>query len=155
MNSSNFKVSKSYQKTTALGFTLVELLIVIALIGSLAGVLMNILNQQRQRDYAEDSVRRLHLDQTSKAIETYYTSERSYPDQGGASHNPKLGSDSAVVDFYLEIWPVGLVYNENGANFSIHIRKATTTDYFKYCSVWHEIRECADGTDVNNVTDCD
>lgn len=142
-------------KNSKEGFTIIELLIVIALISVLAGVLIRVINQQRQREYAEDSVARQHLSQAVEVIETYYTAERSFPDQGGAAQDPTLGADSALVDIYLDVWPAGLVYNENGTDYSIHIRKSTTTDYYKYNSIWREIRECADGTNPNSITDCD
>ena len=152
-----FEITNNWKKIVKKnpGFTLIELVIVISVIGMTAGVLMNVINGQRQREYAQDGVFRSNLDLTVKTIETYYTAERSYPDQGGANQNPTAGADSTTLAFYLEIWPAGLVYNENGADFSIHVRKATNTDYFKYSSIWKEIRECADGTDIGSVTDCD
>ena len=137
------------------GFTLIELVIVIAVIGAMSGALINVLNGQRQREYAQDGVLRNSLDLTVKAVETYYTSERSYPDQGGANQNPTLGADSSILAFYLEIWPDGLVYNSDGDDFSLHVRKATDTNFFKYNSTWKQIRECADGTDEGDMADCD
>jgi len=146
--------SKMKNNHNNLGFTLIELLIVISVIGVLAGVLMTVVNQQRQREHAEDAVSRQNLSQVAQAIVTFRTAEGFYPDQG-FSQNPESGSDSTVLRNYLTEWPSGFVYNEDGADFSIHVRMPSSIDYFKYSSDWHYVRECADGTDPTSVDDCD
>lgn len=55
--------------TSSLGFTLVELLIVIAIIGLLASGLMMILNPVAQIQKANDARRKSDLGQVQKALE--------------------------------------------------------------------------------------
>lgn len=130
-----------------------ELIVVIAVVGALAGALVNTINIRRQQDHANDGVLRQNLSDTAQAIETYYVAERSYPDQG-ANQNPLTGSDSGVISQYLGIWPEGYVYNENGNDFSIYVEKASTPDnYFKYSSVWQELRECGE-IEIDTVDGC-
>jgi len=150
-NGGNLKLSLKKNS----GFTLMELLVVIATIGVLAGVMTTVINSDRQQEYAEDAVIRQDLSLVVDVIETYYISERSYPDQGGPIQNPEWGSDSSTLYYYLKDWPAGMVYNMDDTYFSIHVQKATSTDYFKYCSDWKEIRECAASPNIDTTTNCD
>jgi prepilin-type N-terminal cleavage/methylation domain-containing protein len=143
------------------GFTIVELLIVILIMGILSAVMINVVNKERQVEYAEDSVARQHLWQVANGIETFYAVERFFPDDGGAAYNPKLGTDSSIVDEYIHEWPAGTSYSENGTTFCAWIQASTSTNYFKYCSStdsssgddWKEIRECAD-TGITGIGTC-
>jgi len=67
------------------GFTLVELLIVIAIIGILAGGVMFVLNPSAQMAKARDAIRKSDLRQISTALEVYYASHGSYPVGGAGS----------------------------------------------------------------------
>lgn len=62
------------------GFTLVELLIVIAVIGILAGGIISIVNPVAQFQKAQDSRRKSDLSQIQKAFETFYQDNGKYPD---------------------------------------------------------------------------
>jgi prepilin-type N-terminal cleavage/methylation domain-containing protein len=141
-------------KNSQKGFTIIELIIVVLVVGLLSGVLVTVIDIGGQRDHARDGVLRQNLNDTVQVIETYRVTEGSYPD-GGASQNPMTGSDSTLLSSYLDTWPTGLVYNEDGSDFSIHVEKATTSgEYFKYSSDWQEMRECgADG--INTVDACE
>ncbi len=138
------------------GFTVVELLIVIATIGILAGVLIAVINPQSQQEYAEDGVLRQNLSDTLYALETYYSAERSYPAEGTANDPLDVSAgDRDIAAIYLSAWPAGYVYNLSGGVFSVHVVKASSNDFFKYNSNWKEIRECASTTNPNDVADCD
>ncbi|MFH1565775.1 MAG: prepilin-type N-terminal cleavage/methylation domain-containing protein [bacterium] len=64
------------------GFTLVELLIVISIIGILAGVAIAVLNPNKIRGKARDGVRKNDMAVIKGAIENYYAENNIYPDNG-------------------------------------------------------------------------
>jgi len=136
------------------GFTIVELILVVALVGILSAILVSTINVGRQRDYANDGVRRQNLMDLVQALETYSASERSYPDEGGVNNPLDVSAtDNVLAAFYVEAWPSGYVYNEDGSDFSIHILMGSSTNYFKYSSVWQEIRDCTPAA-INTVGSC-
>lgn len=61
------------------GFTLVELLIVIAIIGILSASVVSVINPIQQQKKARDAVRRADLSKISTALEQYYADHNSYP----------------------------------------------------------------------------
>ena len=61
------------------GFTLLELLIVIALIGVLASALVLAINPNTQLERARDSQRKSDLRNIQTALELYYEDNKSYP----------------------------------------------------------------------------
>lgn len=63
----------------AFGFTLVELLVVIAVIGVLMGIAIVALNPARFRNQAQDGRRLSELSQISAALELYFADYGSYP----------------------------------------------------------------------------
>lgn len=71
-----------YVKTSK-GFTLVELLIVIAILGVLGAVLITILNPGTQFKRARDAQRRSDLSQIQRALELYYQDNGKYPETTG------------------------------------------------------------------------
>jgi len=62
------------------GVTLVELLVVIAVIGILAGGVMTVINPVAQFQKARDAKRKADLSQIQKAIENFYQDNGKYPD---------------------------------------------------------------------------
>lgn len=65
------------------GITLVELLVVIALISFLAGGIIMIFNPKAQIGKANDAKRKADLVQLQRALETYYQDYGRYPDNAG------------------------------------------------------------------------
>lgn len=59
------------------GFTLIELIVVIAIIGSLTGLIVNNLNDARAR--ARDAKRKEELASLKTALRLYYNDNQSYP----------------------------------------------------------------------------
>lgn len=71
------------------GFTLVEIIIVVALIGVLAGGLITIIDPAGQLKGSRDSKRKADLKQIQAALELYRADMGSYPD------NSDIGTDAA------------------------------------------------------------
>lgn len=65
---------------TAVGFTLIELIVVIAVLGILAGALFVVINPSEQFKKSRDSQRKHDLSQVQKALEAYYNDKGKYPD---------------------------------------------------------------------------
>jgi len=61
------------------GFTLVELIIVMAIIGILSASVIGVINPVQQQKKASDSVRRADLAKISTALEQYYADHNAYP----------------------------------------------------------------------------
>src|SRR4030042_4305761 len=64
------------------GFTLIEILIVVMLIGILSGVMLRVINVQGVRSKSRDSQRTSDLAKIQTAFELYYTDSRQYPNSG-------------------------------------------------------------------------
>lgn len=75
---------KSYFQSSSKGFTLVELLIVIAVIGVLAGVVITVINPLEQLAKSRDTGRFSTVGQLSKAVSASFISSATgaYPTQG-------------------------------------------------------------------------
>ncbi len=76
-----------------LGFTLVELLVIMAIIGILAGATITFLNPLGQFQKERDAQRKSDLAQTQRALETYYNDYGKYP-----AGNTLSTSASYIVD---------------------------------------------------------
>ncbi len=143
------------------GLTLIELLLVIAIIGIMSGILVGVINPQRQRNIALDGVARANLTKTCAAIEAYYEGENEiYPEESTAADKNPLDATAAtstLAAFYIQEWPAGFVYmrNVSGSQFAAYVQQAGTTNYFKCNSTWKNVRECADTTDLNDIQACD
>jgi len=66
-------------KNTYRGFTLVELLIAVSLIGILTGVLLAVINPRGIQSKARDSQRISDLSKVKVALESYFADNRRYP----------------------------------------------------------------------------
>lgn len=67
------------RSSTAKGFTLVELLIVVAVIGILATVLIVAVNPAKQLQKSRDTTRKSALKTLQSALEQYYADNGTYP----------------------------------------------------------------------------
>ena len=137
------------------GFTIIELLVVISVIGVLAGVTINAIDGQRQQQYAQDSSKKTNLEKTCAGIKAYHEGEGSYPLEG--DENNPLHSSAAtanVMKIYINNWPADFFYDVAGNDFSIYVQKAVDNNFFKCGSAWRKVQECYETTNNNNVTEC-
>lgn len=132
------------------GFTLVELLIVVVVVGILAGVVLVVLNPSKQQNVAKEATSRSNLEKLVLGIESYYAVEGIYPtvDQAG---NPT----SVLRTVYLKQWPTqptGTVYTYfvDGLNFGVRVNKPET-GCIKYHSSWRKMQDC---TSCGDDTSC-
>lgn len=142
-------VSKHHQQ----GFTLVELLVVISLVGILAGVTISIINPVKQRKVAEDGVKQSNLQKFALGIEAYGNANSSYPSSITFDVNNVPTVPPDLVNF-LSRRPNGeptgssynYYYNAVSGNFAITVTKSDTTSSqcFKYRSAWGKIKTCPD-----------
>ena len=155
MNKSLFKIR------CCRGFTLIELMIVVSVIGILSGITISLISQGKQKARAEDSVNLANLEKTISAIESYFYSEGNYPviiaDNGG---NPLLnGSNTVLKQYYVQSWPVGFMYVYDPAtssDFAVYVKRKSNDNYYKYYSGGNEIHECSGETQniTTDVTAC-
>lgn len=125
------------------GFTLVELLVVISIIGLLSSIVLTSVNSARAK--ARDARRIADLKQIQTALEFYYDTNGQYPlgSQGSgvwSSHAPAYGNnDNYIVGLaptYMPTLPrdprfdeggTGYLYNSNGTDYSFLVHMAMET----------------------------
>ncbi len=78
------------------GFTLIELVIVIGILGILVAVVISVLNPAMLQNKARDAVRKNHILEIAKGAEAYFAEYGSWPSQ------VELNAGGAG---YVKIWP--------------------------------------------------
>ena len=138
------------RKGFAKGFTLVELMVVVTVVGILAGVGIAAVNTQYQRERAEDTVRATQVENLGMAVESYFASEGTYPDDDG--NTPDL--DDKVLQKFVAEWPVGVIYQlaGDGSDFAAYTLQSDT-NYTKYRSSSGTVDGCT-SVDIEDVTVC-
>src|SRR5664279_825429 len=113
------------------GFTLIEILVVVAIIGILASVVLASLNSARSK--GRDARRVSDIHQINNALALYYDDHQAYPNSGGAdwlsNSSTYWGSLATSLNQYIKILPVdpanvsSLVYKYNsdvlGSTYSL------------------------------------
>lgn len=103
------------KKYLSKGFTLVELLIVIALLGIIATIVIAAINPIEQANRASDSGMKADASQMISAVQRYYATHNQYPWQaascsvnGGSFCDPAAGADAAMTFLTADDPSVGL-----------------------------------------------
>lgn len=73
------KLGFTSHRRSGAGFTLVELLVVVGLIGIITGVVLLVLNPTGLRNKSQDGRRKSDLGLIQTAIELYYSDNRNFP----------------------------------------------------------------------------
>ncbi len=134
------------------GFTIVELLIVVTIIGVLAGVTISVINVNQKMNNAKDGVIRSNLEKLVQSIEAYCAGENYCP--APAEINDPA---STLMKVYVLTWPTDATYNyknngtaplfANATTFELYVpllSDTTSTKYLKYNSTWGSIKTCTD-----------
>lgn len=97
---------KIYQKNSRKGFTLLELLIVIVILGILAALISgNFITSLKK---GRDAQRKSSLSQIQQALEMYYEDKKVYPSTSTISFGGKFCETSACADtekVYMQLVP--------------------------------------------------
>jgi prepilin-type N-terminal cleavage/methylation domain-containing protein len=96
------------------GFTIIELLLVVVLIGILSGFLISVINVNTLRARGRDAQRASDLKRLQTALELYFTDNRSYP-ASGSFQNISAVLATPLVGTYIEILPTDPL---NGSSIS-------------------------------------
>ena len=99
------------------GFTLIELIVVIAIIGTLTGLIVNNLNDARAR--ARDAKRKQDLGSFKTALRLYYNDNQTYP----------VNLDG-FSDDYIKVMPEYDTYtqDDSGNGFTIKVTLENLSD---------------------------
>lgn len=149
-------------KCRSLGFTLVELLLVVSIISILSGIVISIVNSDRQKKIAQDAIKKATLDKLITGVQSYYVIEGKYPLDESGDGNPLndsgAGIDDSLVGVYISVWPDNdtdsYEYKTNGSIFQVYIVESiNSANYFKYSSDWDTIKECG-ATNIDTIGTC-
>lgn len=122
-------------KQTALkGFTIIELLVVVTLIGILAGMTLTVINSFGLRQKGRDSQRASDLKKYQTALELYFADNRGYPKAATQWENAGTFLNTALVTGeYISNLPTDPSYTTGvdpcGGTSQVYIYKTNNTTF--------------------------
>lgn len=133
MNTKNKIIKRIFHRQPISGFTLIELIIVMALIAILATAIWG--NFFTSLTKGRDSRRKQDLDAVSKSVELFYADRKAYPlptnvSFGAAFYNP---DNSSVI--YMQKLPADPSYNPNISGSDYCYYSADGTYYRLYANL--------------------
>jgi len=117
------------------GVTLIELMVVVAVIGMLAGTLLFVINKQRPQEAGRDAIKVSRLEGFAEAVESYRTLVGSYPTSCTASNCSSL-ANYVAPNIMTQMFDDGFVYTGGGGtSFRVTI-PASVGGFYVYDSSW-------------------
>ena len=114
-------MQRSERRDSERGFTLIELMIVVAIIAILAGILIpNFVNARAQ---AQTAACESNLRSIATALELYYADNQIYPTAAGAAVQPSLLTSNGVA--YLNNTPKDPAAQSGAATYALTTSQAT------------------------------
>ncbi|KKS16914.1 MAG: hypothetical protein UU77_C0010G0027 [candidate division WWE3 bacterium GW2011_GWC1_41_7] len=142
MKKSNINIIRP---NNTLGFTLVELVVVVSLVAVLSTFTLQVINSGDKKRVSEDGVKQSNLQKLAIGIEAYYAGELpgDYPLTEAVA--------KSVVINYVENWPDGEPVNSfyeyvyvSAGKFVVYVIKSTDANLiYKYSSDWGLVKECS------------
>lgn len=133
----------------SLGFTIIELLIVIAVIGILTSGIILLINPLGQIKKANDAKRKSDLAQMQKALEQYYTDNGKYPTNTAGYQVTGVAWGSAWGN-YMQILPK----DPSATKKYVYVTNGTQQSYWLYAGLEYakDPQQCNNGNACVNAT---
>lgn len=139
------------------GFTMVEILVVIAILSIISAISFNVINYKSHQENAKDALRRNNVSKLVNVMETYVLAEKRYPFDTNGDGQPSFAENPMLSDYLKNSWPnnepVGATYtyavDASGASFGIVVANSKGDKTIKYRSTWGRIQECALGSSAS------
>ena len=130
-----FILGRNYFSKSGAGFTLVELLIVIAIIGIIATGLVIAVNPLASIQKAQDTKRKSDLSQIQKALEAYYNDIGNYPPNFGETDYRIKGLNDNVVAWGDPWSPYMSTLPKDPNSSKKYVYDSTEQAYYIYASL--------------------
>ena len=125
------------------GVTLLELLVVMAIMGTLAGAIVMLINPRGQIGKANDARRKSDLNQISKALEIYYQDNNSYPEHTAGGYQISGGAWGGEWSSYMAKVPA----DQTAGRTYVYFSTGQSYYLYAYLEAANDPQMCnADGT---------